>query len=154
MVCCRDVDLEVTHKLTPKELLKYEKSKAALRRKLRALKRQQHGSGTSSPHTAFEGSDVRSAVKASMSNSLTAVPKPTKATPATRPSPAPPRSPHPRSISHSAQNGVEEAGRQHTAHKPKVRLVPQAVRDVGVCGCGSERECEGACDRDIECASV
>jgi len=66
----KDVDIEVKRKLTPKLLLKYEKSKAKLRHKLLAFKAKQAREAKTGRK---ESADVRLAVTHSMTKALTGV---------------------------------------------------------------------------------
>lgn len=71
----RDVDIEVRRKLTPKALLKYEKSKAALRRKLQRLHAEGH---VSHKDEREEGApDVAKAAQHTMSSALRSMGTPT-----------------------------------------------------------------------------
>mmetsp|Transcript_41552 Transcript_41552/g.130962 ORF Transcript_41552/g.130962 Transcript_41552/m.130962 type:complete len:289 (-) Transcript_41552:898-1764(-) len=74
----QDVDVELKRELKPRDILKYEKSKAALKKKLLALK-QHHTRNKpedeqdEEPEGEEKGADLRSAVKHSMSSALDGV---------------------------------------------------------------------------------
>jgi len=69
----QDVDVELKRELKPRDILKYEKSKAALRKKMLAMKQETALQKPEEEEEERNSGDLRSAVKHSMSSALDGV---------------------------------------------------------------------------------